>query len=188
MRTLRRAVAGVSLTLGLSASAAAQGALKVGDVAPDFTVTAVTATGTDAKPFRLSEHRGETVVLAFFPKARTPGCTTQMETYRDKYADVFQSGKNVTLLSISTDDAATLTKWAKDDRFPFHFGADESKAVGKAYGASSILWHKRHLYVIDPAGKIAYIATPFLQMSADAYTSLGAAIREAGTHATGARR
>lgn len=188
MRIIRRALAGVSLTLGLSASAAAQAALKVGDVAPDFTVTSVTAAGTDAKPFRLSEHRGETVVVAFFPKARTSGCTTQMETYRDKYADVFQGGKNVTLLSVSTDDAATLAKWAKDDRFPFRFGADESKAVGKAYGANTILWHKRHLYVIDPAGKIAYIATPFLQMSADAYTALGAAIREAATHSTGTRR
>ncbi|MFN9966086.1 MAG: redoxin domain-containing protein, partial [Lysobacteraceae bacterium] len=55
------------------AFAGAQTALKVGDVAPDFTVTTVTAKGVDAKPFKLSEHKGETVVLAFFPKARTSG-------------------------------------------------------------------------------------------------------------------
>lgn len=151
-------------------------ALKVGDLAPDFTVTTVTAAGTDTKPFRLSEHRGETVVLAFFPKARTSGCTTQMEAYRDQYADLFQGGKKVMLLGVSTDNESSLTKWAQDDHFPFHFAADGNKAVGKAYGASSILWHKRHLYVIDPSGKITYIATPFRQMSDDAYGELGKAI------------
>lgn len=150
--------------------------LKVGDVAPDFTVTTVTAAGVDPKPFRLSEHRGETVVLAFFPKARTPGCTTQMEAYRDQYEKVFQGGRKVTLLGVSVDDAAALVAWAKDAHFPFHFAADGSKAVGKAYDASTILWHKRHVYVIGPTGKIAYIATPFRQMSADAYTALGRAI------------
>ncbi|MFY7923334.1 MAG: hypothetical protein ACOVSI_13070, partial [Gemmatimonas sp.] len=49
--------------------AGAQTALKVGDAAPNFTVTTVTAKGVDAKPFTLSEHKGETVILAFFPKA-----------------------------------------------------------------------------------------------------------------------
>jgi len=52
--------------------------------------------------------------------------------------------------------------------------------VGKAYGASGMLWHKRHLYVIDPQGRIAYIARPFNQMSEDAYTALGAAVVAAG--------
>ena len=68
-------------------------ALKVGDVAPDFTVAAVTAAGLDAKPFKLSEHRGETIVLAFFPKARTSGCTMQMHAYRDKYKEMFKAGR-----------------------------------------------------------------------------------------------
>ena len=170
-----RVLIAIHLVACVPALAVAQ-ALKVGDVAPDFTVTTVTAAGTDAKPFRLSEHRGETVVLAFFPKARTSGCTTQMEAYRDKYADVFQGGRKVTLVGVSTDNESSLTKWAKDDHFPFHFAADGEKAVGKAYGASTILWHKRHLYVVDPTGKIAYIATPFRQMSDDAYSELGKAI------------
>ncbi|MCE2900670.1 MAG: redoxin domain-containing protein, partial [Gemmatimonadetes bacterium] len=69
--------------------------LKVGDLAPDFTVTTVTAKGADSAPFTLSAHRGETVVLAFFPQAGTPGCTTQMEAYRDRYATLFKGGQEV---------------------------------------------------------------------------------------------
>jgi peroxiredoxin Q/BCP len=162
------------------AFAGAQTALKVGDVAPDFTVTAVTAKGVDAKPFKLSEHKGETVVLAFFPKARTSGCTVQMESYRDKYADVFKGGKKVTLVGVSIDADTSLISWAKDAKFPFHFAADTERKVGVAYGANAGTgWHKRHLYVIDPQGRIAYITTPFNQMSADAYTDLGSAITKA---------
>jgi peroxiredoxin Q/BCP len=117
------------------------------------------------------------VVLAFFPKARTRGCTTQMEAYRDRYANMFLGGKKVTLIGVSTDSPEELTAWAKDAKFPFHFAADTAKVVGKAYGASTITaFHKRHLYVIDPAGRISYIATPFNQMADVAYTDLGSAV------------
>ena len=156
--------------------------LKVGDPAPDFTVTTVTAAGPDAKPFRLSEHRGETVILAFFPQAGTSGCTTQMEGYRDRYAAVFLGGDKVTLVGVSTDSDKELVAWAREKRFPFRFAADGAKTVAKAYGASSILWHKRHLYVIDPAGRIAYVARPFRQMADEAYTELGQAIAAARAH------
>lgn len=157
--------------------AGAQTALKVGDAAPDFTVTTVTAKGVDAKPFKLSEHKGETIVLAFFPKARTSGCTVQMESYRDKYAETFKGGKKVTLIGVSADPDTALVSWAKDANFQFRFAADTDRKVGVAYGASAGTgYHKRHLYVIDPQGRIAYITTPFNQMSADAYTTLGDAI------------
>ena len=155
--------------------------LKVGEMAPDFTVTVVTAAGVVAKPFKLSEHKGETVVLAFFPKARTSGCTVQMETYRDKYAQTFQGGKKVTLVGVSIDTDTALVSWAKDAKFPFHFAADTDRKVGVAYGANTgASYHKRTLYVIDPSGKISYVTPTFNQMSADAYTELGTAIVHAG--------
>jgi len=183
------AVAGASIALGMSASlAGAQAApapaptpLKVGEMAPDFTVVTVTADGLTAKPFTLSEHKGETIVLAFFPKARTSGCTVQMETYRDKYAAMFNNGKKVTLIGVSTDGDSVLTSWAKDAKFPFHFAADTDRKVGVAYGANNGAgFHKRTLYVIDGSGKISYVAAPFQQMSADAYTQLGQAVSHAG--------
>ena len=163
------------------AQAAALTPLKVGEMAPDFTVTVVTANGVAAKPFKLSEHKGETVVLAFFPKARTSGCTVQMESYRDKYAQTFQGGKKVTLVGVSIDSDTALISWAKDAKFQFHFAADTDRKVGVTYGANGGAgFHKRTLYVIDPSGKISYVAAPFNQMSADAYTDLGAAISHAG--------
>ncbi len=163
------------------AAAAAPTPLKVGDMAPDFTVTTVTAAGVTAKPFKLSEHRGETVVLAFFPKARTSGCTVQMESYRDKYADLFHNGKKVTLVGVSIDADTALTSWAKDAKFPFQFAADVDRKVGVAYGANNGTgWHKRTLYVIDGTGKISYVAAPFQQMVTDAYTQLGDAVTKAG--------
>jgi peroxiredoxin Q/BCP len=175
------AVASAAAQAAPASAQPAANALKVGDAAPDFTLMTVTKDGVEAKPFKLSEHRGETVVLAFFPKARTSGCTTQMKAYRDQYAQVFQNGKKVTLIGVSIDPDSALTSWAKDEQFPFRFGADTDRAVGVAFGANAGTgWHKRHLYVIDPKGKIAYIATPFLQMSADAYSALGTAVAQAG--------
>lgn len=175
----RRALSAVVIGIAMMAARAEAQELKVGDIAPDFTVTTVTAAGPDAKPFRLAEHRGEVVVLAFFPQTGTPGCTTQMEGYRDRYATVFLGGQRVTLIGVSTDSEKELADWARTKRFPFRFAADGSKAVGKAYGASSILWHRRHLYVIDGSGRIAYIARPFRQMAEDAYSELGRAIAAA---------
>ena len=153
--------------------------LKVGDVAPDFTVAAVTAIGLDAKPFKLSEHKGETVVLAFFPKARTSGCTAQMESYRDQYATLMNGGQKVTLVGISVDPDSALTSWSKDAKFPFLFGSDVDKAVGQKYAAATARAHQRVLYVIAPDGKISYVAAPFKQLDAAAYTDLGAAIDKA---------
>lgn len=177
------AVAATAL-LGVSSLSAqvvaGQDGLAVGAMAPDFTVPTVTQAGLTAKPFKLSEHKGETVVLAFFPKARTQGCTVQMESYRDKYADLMNDGKKVTLVGISVDPDTALTSWAKDAKFQFMFGSDVDKAVGAKYGATSARgFHQRILYVIAPDGKISYVASPFKQLDAAAYTDLGAAIDKA---------
>lgn len=182
-RALAATVASIALFGPTSASAQAkpgEGELAVGSVAPDFTIEAANASGVLAKPFKLSEHKGETVVLAFFPKARTTGCTTQMEAYRDQYKELMNGGNKVTLLGISTDADTALTSWSKDAKFPFNFGSDEDKSVGMKYGANTGRpVHSRVLYVIGPDGKIAYVAAPFKQLDAAAYTELGAAIDKA---------
>ena len=185
LRATLAIVAGIAIVSGNANAQAAPAPvpLKVGEVAPDFTLTTVTADGRTAKPFKLSEHRGETIVLAFFPRARTSGCTVQMESYRDQYAQIFQDGKKVTLIGVSTDADTALISWAKDAKFPFQFGSDESREVGKAFGASNGISgsHRRHLFVIDPKGVISYVAAPFSQMAADAYTDLGKAVISASS-------
>ena len=186
----RHLLAALVVSCVVSAGAHAQGApatapvaLKVGEAAPDFSLVTVTAAGHSAKPFRLSEHRGETVVLAFFPRARTQGCTVQMESYRDQYSQLFMNGKKVTLIGVSTDADTTLQSWSKDAKFPFLFGTDESKEVGKLFGANSGTGaaHRRILYVIDGKGVISYVAAPFQQLSADAYIDLGKAVSTAAS-------
>lgn len=184
LASLMLAIAFITVPAVASTQAAkgASGAstLKVGDMAPDFSITTVTSNGVTPAPFKLSEHRGETVVLAFFPKARTAGCTVQMESYRDRYQELFRNGEKVTLLAISVDPDTALISWAKDAGFQFRFGTDMDRAVGKIYAASNGEgFHKRFLYVIDPQGRISWLATPFNQMSADAYTDLGKAVADA---------
>lgn len=192
--TLLTAIIALSMvtpTSPLTAQTAAQGAsqtaqtrpqpLAEGTVAPDFTLTTVNSDGRTAAPFRLSEHRGKTVVLAFFPKARTAGCTVQMESYRNQYAALFNGGKDVILIGISIDPDTALVSWAKDAHIPFLFGSDESRTVGGLYGASNGTSgaHRRDVYVINPRGVISYVASPFAQMAEVAYTDLGKAVKVA---------
>jgi peroxiredoxin Q/BCP len=162
----------------LTAQTPADHAPAVGDVAPDFTVPASRAGQVLPKPFKLSDYRGKTVVLAFFPKARTSGCTHQMEAYRDRYATLFHGGKDVTLVSISADDAPTQASWATDEKFAWTFASDAGGAVGTTYGTYSPEYKldMRTLYIIGPDGKITYVARPFKEMVETSYTDLGAAL------------
>jgi thioredoxin-dependent peroxiredoxin len=180
----------VAAVLAVPASAHAQAAAvpapagpNVGDVAPDFTINVIGKEGA-ARPMSLASLRGQTVVLAFFPRVRTSGCTTQMESYRDKYAELFRSGRQVTLIAISTDPSEAQQAWARDANFPMLFGSDVGGPVGSLYGAfmSGNGIDNRYLYVIGPDGKISYTAKPFKQMVDAAYTDLGAAVaKSAGT-------
>ena len=187
MSPIRRTLVGTAiafLAIAMPAAVAgAQASPKVGDVAPDFTLAAATKDGVRAKPVRLSELRGQTVVLAFFPKAHTSGCTAQMEHYRDKYKEIFRDGKGVTLIAISVDDDSTLWRWAREKNFPMLFASDTGRTAGRAY---DVLWNlvltkieKRVAFVIGPDGRIAHIMRPFKELTEDAYTELGAAIAKA---------
>jgi thioredoxin-dependent peroxiredoxin len=167
-------------TRAQAAATAAPAGPDVGQVAPDFTINVIGKEGA-ARPMTLSSLKGQTVVLAFFPRVRTSGCTTQMESYRDKYAELFRGGRQVTLIAISTDPSDAQQAWARDANFPMVFGSDVGGAVGTKYGAFMAANNidNRYLYVIDPDGKISYAAKPFKQMVDAAYTDLGAAVAKA---------
>jgi peroxiredoxin Q/BCP len=178
--TSRALLAAVALFAASPVIAAAQATSPaVGEVAPDFTIDVVTKESPTPKPFTLSKAKGQVVVLAFFPKARTSGCTMQMEGYRDKYAKLFNGGKDVTLIGISVDDAATLHAWATEKGFPHHFGADAGGAVGTKYNAFNGRMDDRSLFVIGKDGKVAYVQRPFRQMAEEAYTELGQQVAKA---------
>ena len=150
----------------------------VGDMAPDFTVEGSTKAGL--RSIHLQDFRGQTVVLAFFPKARTGGCTAQMESYRDQYTKLFNGGKGVAVIAISTDDDTVQMNWARDKNFPVLFASDVQRTVGKQYG---VLWNlvltkleKRVLFVVGPDGRVTHIMRPFKEMVGDSYTELGAEV------------
>jgi peroxiredoxin Q/BCP len=153
---------------------------KVGETAPDFTLGGATKDGVLKAPITLSKLKGQTVVVAFFPKARTTGCTAQMTGYRDQWATMFNGGKGITVIAISTDADTTQAAWARESNFPMTFASDISGEVGKKYGAyiEKSNMDNRLLYVIGPDGKITYTAKPFKAFVADAYPELAAAVEK----------
>ena len=96
-----------------------------------------------------------------------------MHAYRDQYAQIFNLGRDVVLVAISTDDVGALAAWAKDDDFPFLMASDSGAAVGRAYGAfARENLTNRNLFVVGPDGRIAYRATPFREIDPTAYSDL----------------
>lgn len=189
--SLRRSLATVAALAVCATAAVAQdpspaNVPTVGTQAPDFTAPASTRYGLLKNPLRLSDLRGKTVVLAFFPRSRTKGCTVQMESYRDRYATLFNGGKGIVVVSISTDADTTQQSWARDANFPMVFVSDTAGTIGKAYGVIDEKNHydTRVAFVLNPDGKIAYRAMPFKELTEGAYAELGSAV--ASTSRTGA--
>ncbi len=161
----------------------------VGQQAPDFSAPASTRYGLLKAPLKLSDLRGKTVVLAFFPRSRTKGCTVQMESYRDRYATLFSGGKGIVVVSISTDADTTQQTWARDANFPMVFVSDSAGTIGKAYGVIDEKNHydTRVAFVLAPNGKIAYRALPFKELTETAYSELGSAVASTSHGGAGSR-
>jgi peroxiredoxin Q/BCP len=129
-----------------------------GDEAPDFELP-----DQDGEPVRLSSLRGKPVVLYFYPKADTPGCTTQACGIRDRKSDYDSAGAVV--LGVSPDDPADLRKFADKHGLPFTLLADSEHEVADRYGVwveknnyGRTYWgNQRSTFVIDPDGKIAKV-------------------------------
>lgn len=180
-RASRLAAVAAAAILAAAQSAAGQAAghvPNVGDMAPNFTLPATRDGRVLPTPAKLSDYRGKTVVLAFFFKARTSGCTHQMEAYRDRYASLFRGGHDVTLIAVSTDDPKTLAAWGADEKFPFTLASDADGTAGTRYGTfdPAAKLDERTLFVIGPDGRITYRARPFRELVESAYTDLGAAV------------
>lgn len=178
------ALAALPLAAQQPAAAAPAGPIgpQVGEMAPDFTLPTATRGGTGA-PVTLSSLRGRTVVIAFFPRARTSGCTAQMKAYRDRYAELFNGGNGVTVLAVSTDADTTLANWAKEEGFPVTFVSDVNGVTGTPYGVgverNGQKLMRRVLFVVGPDGRIQHVMRPFAELSEDSYVALTAAVKKA---------
>lgn len=125
-------------------------ALAVGTVAPAFTTK-----DTNGNTVSLSDFAGKTVVLYFYPKDDTPGCTKQACSFRDAQADY--QGKNIVVLGVSADDEVAHQAFTTKYNLNFPLLADTDKSLIKAYDVDGGGYAKRVTYVIDPSGKIIHV-------------------------------
>jgi peroxiredoxin Q/BCP len=123
--------------------------LSAGVDAPDFQ-----ALDQDGNPFRLADLRGSWVVLYFYPKDETIGCTAEACTFRDQMDDFMELGAKV--VGVSTQGVASHRSFADHHRLNFTLVSDEDKAVSRLYQTLGILGVSRRVtYLIDPEGRIA---------------------------------
>lgn len=162
-----------------AAAAAAAPAPEVGQPAPDFTAAWADATGPGAAPLSLADYRGKVVVLAFYPKDRSSGCTAELHKFRDEHATLF--GNDVVVLPISVDDAASHAAWAKDDGFPFRLVADPDLSIAALYGSKMAgrPAASRTVFVIGKDGRIAWRDMRFNALNEKAYATLAAEVAKA---------
>jgi len=134
-------------------------AIAVGDNAPDFRLK-----DQHGRDVALSDHRGsKAVVLYFYPKDETPGCTKEACGFRDAYEDFVAAGAEV--IGISGDAVDRHEAFAQHHRLPFTLLADEGNRVRKAWGVPSTLWilPGRVTYVIDKDGVVRHVFDSQLQ-------------------------
>jgi thioredoxin-dependent peroxiredoxin len=132
--------------------------LQPGDHAPDFELP-----DQNGNPVKLSDLSGQTAVLYFYPRADTPGCTTQACGVRDRRADYAAAGARV--IGISPDEVGAIEKFAGKYDLDFTLLADSDHAVAEAYGAwvEKSMYGKKYMgvaratFIITPEGKIAKV-------------------------------
>jgi peroxiredoxin Q/BCP len=150
---IRKLFAGLITVLVLTGAAWAE-VPATGTAAPGFSLP-----DQNGAPRRLAEWRGRWVVLYFYPKDDTPGCTTEACSFRDDISLITALGAQV--VGISVDDTASHKAFAEKHRLPFPLLSDATAEVAKQYGALSdwlvMKVAKRYTFIVDPAGRIAKV-------------------------------
>ena len=152
-------------------------ALQIGDIAPDFSLPDQNGTTV-----RLSDFKGQRVVIYFYPKDDTPGCTKEACNFRDQWARFEEH--NIAVLGISKDGAGSHSKFIDKYSLPFTLLTDaEPCPVAESYGSYGLkkfmgkdyMGMMRHTFVVDPEGRIekAYLKVKAETMADDILTDLG---------------
>jgi thioredoxin-dependent peroxiredoxin len=139
----------VLLLRGLSASSPVPG---VGSAAPQFTLTS-----QDGKQVSLNDYRGQWVVLYFYPKDFTSGCTTEAHNFQGDQAQYLE--RRAVVLGVSVDNADSHKRFCAKEGLNFKLLADTDRHVSAQYGSlmnlGVVKLSSRHTFIIDPQGKIA---------------------------------
>ncbi|MFK8027204.1 MAG: peroxiredoxin [Gammaproteobacteria bacterium] len=128
--------------------------IETGQHAPEFQLN-----DQHGKTHSLEMYRGQWVVLYFYPKNDTPGCTKQACAFRDEYKTI--SAHNTQILGVSVDSSESHDEFANKYHLPFPLLSDTQGRVAKQYNALTSLgfikFAKRHTFIIDPDGKISMV-------------------------------
>jgi peroxiredoxin Q/BCP len=154
------------------------GGPEVGKRAPDFSLPWANRDGVGPieSPYQLASDRGRTVVVAFYPRDFTKGCTAQLRTFGEQYDSLF--GPDVTLVGISTDSVTTHSRFAASLGLPFRLLSDPEQRVSKQYSSKdSGGRNRRTVYVIGPDGRVKYRNMKFNALDPKAYSELRDAVK-----------
>lgn len=129
--------------------------IEPGDDAPDFELT-----DQNGEPTRLADFRGQTLVLYFYPKAGTKGCTTEACSFRDNWEAFLDEG--VQVLGVSTDPVENIAEFAESESLPFPLLSDPDGEVAKAYDSFHTVEREgqlfdealRNTFIIGPEGEV----------------------------------
>ena len=124
--------------------------LAAGTIAPSFSTV-----DDQGQAVSLSDFQGKTVVLYFYPKDDTPGCTKEAQSFKDNYDQY--TGKDMVVLGVSMDDEASHKKFKEKYGLPFQLLVDKDGSITKAYDVDGGGYAKRVTYIIDGEGKISHV-------------------------------
>jgi thioredoxin-dependent peroxiredoxin len=150
----------------------------VGKRAPDFSLPWANREGVGPveSPYQLASDRGRTVVVAFYPRDFTKGCTAQLQTFAEQYDSLF--GPEVTVVGISTDSVTTHSRFAASLNLPFRLLSDPEQRVSKQYASKdSGGYNRRTVYVIGPDGRVKYRNLKFNALDPKSYSELRDAVK-----------
>jgi peroxiredoxin Q/BCP len=124
--------------------------IREGDIAPDFTLV-----DQNGKAHTLSDYFGQKIVIYFYPKDDTPGCTKEACAIRDGYEEFIS--ERIKVFGISYDDSESHKEFAEKYKLPFTLLSDTDKKTAKLYSANGILFAKRMTFLINEEGRIMKI-------------------------------
>jgi peroxiredoxin len=161
--------------------AAATAAPKLGEAAPDFKLPYATQEGIFMKPdeqISLSSQRGHNVILAFYPADWSGGCTTEVCTLRDTFAEL--SKLNAKVLAISGDYVFSHQEWAKHHNLQFPLLSDHDHHVARMFDSymEGVGFNKRTVYLIDKDGVVRYVNLAFKAGDKKDYDALRAELEK----------
>jgi peroxiredoxin Q/BCP len=157
------------------------GGPEVGRRAPDFSLPWASKDGVGPieAPYQLAGDRGKTVVVAFYPRDFTNGCTAEMRTFAEQYDSLI--GPDVVLVGISSDSLETHKRFATSLNLPFRLLSDPDQRVSKQYASKDKGgYNRRTVYVVGPDGRVKFRNMKFNALDPRDYAELRQAIKGPG--------